>query len=264
MARRRAFRADVLATGKRRGDDPHTTRMGKVADSTIEDAERGFIALGLIVLASFLVGAGVAKAESPLPRLLLNVESTRTVRGLLTADAVLMGGEVRAGEDFSRKEAEAIFADSGAAVYLERGGRVYSLSSATLVPSMVHRGGEVAKGDEVNAFADLVDRELPGLLDGAHGPFVLKLPATAKESASVLTPRQVTRRPAYVNGVVFQDGFESGLSNWNLYDDSTGAYLMGVTTCDAATGFHSADAVRGGTAPSWVARRPIRTPSSRR
>ncbi len=136
-------------------------------------------------------------------------------------------GEVLEGVGIGQAAAEKIFSEAEAAVYFPELGRLRWLGPR----------GETTLDD----FNAALERDFPYFRWSAYGPYILKQPATAGARARLI--KDLDAGPA---ATVFTDSFESGLSNWNLDDNTLELYAWGRTNCSARTGSVSADAIRGG------------------
>lgn len=157
-------------------------------------------------------------------------------------------GVARAATRVGQQRAEEIFAGAEAAVWFPALGEARWLEprEAIAVPR-----AEPTEIVSLREFEDGIERDFPRFRESAHGPFLLKRPASTMLQES---PVEAAEGPLEPLATVFTDSFETGLGNWTLTNNSQGSFSWGATTCEARTGSHSADAVRGGaSAPDCTA-----------
>ncbi len=182
----------------------------------------------------------------------------------------------------SKSEAEVVFGASQAAVYAEKGGIVYALTTTTapreiqrwlarpgvarpsgLAPANPWARARLLRTTTAEGFASAVNSLLPGLTQGAYGAYVTKFPYTLelpKEAAAALPQgppvRSARTEAPRTAGTVLSETFETDpfASRWaqSSLDGGTDNIEWGWTTCDAHAGTHSIDGVRGGTVGSVI------------
>lgn len=100
--------------------------------------------------------------------------------------------------------------------------------------------------------ADL-ERDFPSFRRNTFGPYILKQPAVARP---LPLPDDAAAQGIIVSpaaaGIVFNDSFESGLSQWKLADDSNGKYTFAASGCGVHSGTWGADTVRNGTSGQYM------------
>lgn len=198
-----------------------------------------------VVFTAFFVGqVGLAQAD----------RAPRAAIALLAPGSGSLQGDIVEVLDVQKTQAEAAFAVAEAAVYVSREGRVrlFVPEGSTSAPAMFRRSNRI-ESQTLTDFLTGLDRDLPGLLEGRQGPYVLKTPAAVDGLEMPGRPRASAATPQYVSGIVFSDSFESGFltSSWNLYS-STSSYSWAAVTCEARSGAYSADAVRGGASGPYL------------
>ena len=165
----------------------------------------------------------------------------------------------------ARAEAEALFSDAVAALYVEGSGELRLLMpipagapGALLLPPEAPRDGDklgrevVAAAATLRAFSAAVADEVAALAAGGHA-FLVKVPGALTAPARLPTP-PAEAPPAGALAVALSEGFENNpWARWQRQDTSSGAYTWSTTTCDKRSGAVSADAVRGGTAGAPLA-----------
>jgi PKD repeat protein len=131
--------------------------------------------------------------------------------------------------DVGQQEAERLFAGADAAIWFPQSRRGRWLTYSRSIADT-----------EAALFAEQLERDYPLFRFNAHGPYLLKMPLTSDRLAEVSTATPVSQ------ATIFTESFENGMGNWDLDDNTLGLYSWGATTCEAWTGSHSADALRGG------------------
>jgi hypothetical protein len=176
----------------------------------------------------------------------------------------------------SKSEAEIVFGAAQAAVYVEKGGIAYALTTSSApraVRNWVARGQSRAIADPwtksrllrtttAEGFASTINSLLPDLVGGAYGAYVTKFPLTVELPADVAAaqPKGPSRQSALpastaTAGTVLSETFETDpfASRWGRVDlDGDPTIAWGWTACDAHTGTHSMDGARGGTTGSAI------------
>ncbi len=149
-------------------------------------------------------------------------------------------GTVYEASDTGQTRAEEIFATAEAAVYFPELRRVRWLASIGSASAL----GKQSAGSvrTVREFEDDLERDFPRFRTRGQGAFLLKWPAMTERMSRTAQERSEAVAPL----ATVTDSFESGMSNWSLDDNTLGLYAWGTTTCEARTGTHSADALRGG------------------
>ncbi len=153
-------------------------------------------------------------------------------------------GTVYEADNVEQAAAESILASAESVIYfpgLQRarwfeadGGSTSALGMGT-VASAVTRSRQ--------DFRDDLDRDFPGFRSSVYGPYLLKLPARAQ---AIQPASSVRDFPISPTATLLSDSFETGLSQWQLANNSNGDYNFNIMGCKAHTGGWSADAVRGG------------------
>jgi len=151
-------------------------------------------------------------------------------------------GTVYSLDGASLADAERLFAEADAAVYLPDRGvvRVFtSDSSPRDASASLARSG-------VGLRTTLLDFAADARLEIAEArrPYLLKLPSFGP---GLFARDEAIPSPLAAATLPLRDSFDGGLSDWTLGDNSSGRYAWGATTCEARSGSRSADAVRGGT-----------------
>lgn len=170
---------------------------------------------------------GVAVALLALP--LLAGPGDGAIVALRDAEAV---DQARAEEIFAEAEAAIWFPALGQARWIEQRAETRGLPVASAVSA-----------EALHAFEESVEAEFPRFRTNAHGPWLLKRPATMEGAPPAPEGESGPVEPL---ATVFTDSFDAGMGNWTLTNNTLDLYSWGATTCEARTGTHAADALRGG------------------
>ena len=215
-----------------------------------------FVAIGLVTC----ITAWTA-ASSPPP-----FTASLALRRLPDLNA---GHQAYEASGFSQTQAEVAMSGAVAAVYYQRDGKFLMLcddhlegvrraasrfvrldsSASPLVVALKPTGSMT-----LEQFLAEIQRQRAEAASGQATPYIAKFPCRAPVQPvqhSGTQPPQMVRK-AVESGAVFSENFETGLSNWNLWDNTFGAYTWSTTNCDAHTGSYCADAVRGGSMGSTL------------
>ncbi|MEO6327075.1 MAG: PKD domain-containing protein [Thermoanaerobaculia bacterium] len=163
-------------------------------------------------------------------------------------------GLVRHVVDLDEGNAERLFASSDAAIYFPK-----LRQALWFEPSAGPHDHPFAARSQASSVSSLrdfsrdVDRLFPGYASSSFGDWILKTPASTRlVGAQPDSARAVPLSTPTPQIIAISDSFESGLGNWTLFNNRSGAYNWASTTCRARTGSRAADAVRGGSTGSTL------------
>ena len=166
----------------------------------------------------------------------------------------------------SQEQAELLFADAVAGVYLPELGEVITLVDPSAAPTSMAWAavastslGELpvpapstALGSStIDGFLGELGRRFPALGADDGERFIVKMPTIVHRAARPVAIAGASLPPATAQSIVVAEGFEADpWTRWQRIDNTSGQYTWGTTSCEARSGAFSADGVRGGTAGS--------------
>jgi hypothetical protein len=198
-------------------------------------------------LAALALGAQEVQASAP-------SRTAQTVQDVLGRTLDVGPGMVLEMTGISSSDAEGVLASSKAALWLPGRGAIRFFVGQSPRAALVASGGRIVSSKAtVASFLSELPDSYPGFTEESY---LLAFPATfpvAEEARERLTnPASAKAKPAgpgvQAAALIFKDDFETGLSAWTTYDNTTGAHKWGQTACDKHAGSHAAGILAGGSA----------------
>ncbi|MBP1621235.1 MAG: Fibronectin type domain protein, partial [Acidobacteria bacterium] len=201
-----------------------------------------------------------AEAAAPPPG---NPLLAKLAAGLPEADRDV-GYEAYGYTGVEQEEAELLFADAVAGVYLPELAEVVVLVNPSSAPTSmawaaiaspsldelpVPAPGAALGTITINGFLAELGRRFPALGNDGSERFIVKMPTVVRRPTRPAAAAALP--PVAARSIVVSEGFEGDpWSRWLRMDNTSGQYTWGTTSCEARSGAYSADGVRGGTAGS--------------